>query len=196
MTDFQDSKNQITLEFDNSEDDSDDECHFNESIVYEKGNYNPVYLEKLNQYLSHNQYTENEHGKDYTNFILKEETHDTEYECIVYFHYLINNDIDELIESFRKKTNDESDDICFYDIDIILNVIEGVRKTMNVENNEQHIGTTKKGVFILLYTPKGLMPVIIDDDGAKINFQVVDDNGNSIDKEMSTFSWKESTLCN
>ena len=86
-----------------------------EDIKYEKGEYNLEYLEKLDKFLKLHRHCIDEDGdKGYTDFLFSEIViQDLNLPCVLSFHYFINNDIDNMVESLyneQKEMKDEAFD--------------------------------------------------------------------------------------
>tara|TARA_E500000178_G_scaffold236515_1_gene232913 strand:+ start:526 stop:1119 length:594 start_codon:yes stop_codon:yes gene_type:complete len=149
-------------------------------VAFKKGNYNLEYLQKLDEFLKLHRYSLDGSYKDYNNFLFSEIViQDLNLPCIIGFHYFINNDIDNMAESFyneQKEMKDHGFDE--EEIEYINNtIVENLRNLLNDENSGHTISTTKKGVLIIICSERGTQPLLIDDDGAKIVLQVTDDTG-------------------
>ena len=128
------------------------------------------YLEKLDKFLKLHRHCIDEDGdKGYTDFLFSEIViQDLNLPCVLSFHYFINNDIDNMVESLyneQKEMKDEAFDE--EEIEYIINtVVEKLKTVINDENSGQTISTTK-GVLILISSERGTEPVLIDDDSAR-----------------------------
>lgn len=149
---------------------------------YQKSNCPEGYLEALYKFISDNQFLDecsdddyNLEDRDFTEFIFDVENAPVDDNdpislnktpCIMYFCYLIKDDIDEMIKHFLQIFKKDYDD---EEVKPYIDSMNEVKK----EFSGEVIGTstyneTKTAVYSILCTPHGDIPFLIDDVGAKL----------------------------
>jgi len=151
------------------------------NVNYQKSNCPEGYLEDLYKFISDNQFLDDDcdnynnwEERNFTEFIFdienpndnKDEVSLNKTPCIMYYCYFIKDDIRKMINHFLTVFNKK------YDDDEVKPYIDSM-KQLEKEYSDEDIGLstyseTKTAVYTILCTPKGDIPFVIDDVGAKL----------------------------